>query len=63
MKVVKSKTKGRAFGNVLAGGIIGVGVDMGDGAAYDYPTEIVVPMKRAAKVEQSDAGGLADKTQ
>jgi hypothetical protein len=63
MKIVKSKTKGMSFGNVLAGVIIGAGVDMGDGAAYDYPTEIVVPVKRAAKLEQSDAGGLADKTQ
>lgn len=41
---VKSSTKGMAFGNVVFGGIIGGGVDMADGAAYDYPTPIVVPM-------------------
>ena len=43
-KQVASKTKGMAFGNVLFGGVIGAGVDIADGAAYDYPTDIVVPM-------------------
>ena len=45
--VVKSSTKGMAFGNILAGGIIGAAVDMGTGAAYDYPQKIVVPMRLA----------------
>jgi hypothetical protein len=39
---VKSSTKGMAFGNILFGGIIGAGVDMSTGAAYDYPTLIAV---------------------
>jgi hypothetical protein len=43
---IASKTKGMAFGNVVFGGVIGAGVDMADGAAYDYPTEIEVPMKK-----------------
>lgn len=33
----KSSTKGMAFGNILFGGIIGAGVDISTGAAYDYP--------------------------
>lgn len=41
-----SSTKGMAFGNILAGGVIGAGVDMGTGAAYDYPDLITVPMKQ-----------------
>lgn len=41
---VKSSTKGMAFGNILFGGIIGAGVDMSTGAAYDYPTLITVAM-------------------
>ncbi len=41
---VESKTKGMAFGNILFGGVIGGGVDVGTGAAYDYPISIVVPM-------------------
>lgn len=41
---VSSKTKGMAFGNIIVGGIIGAAVDIGTGAAYDYPSEVVVPM-------------------
>lgn len=41
---VASKTKSMAFGNILFGGIIGAGVDVSTGAAYDYPQLISVPM-------------------
>jgi len=41
---VKSSTKGMAFGNILFGGVIGVAVDAGTGAAYDYPALITVAM-------------------
>ena len=44
VKNVASKTKAMAFGNVVFGGIIGAGVDVVDGSAYDYPTDIQVPM-------------------
>jgi len=44
MAVVHSKTKGMAFGNILFGGIIGAGVDMKTGAAYDYPNLISIQM-------------------
>ena len=33
-------------GNVLFGGLIGVGVDAADGAAYDYPSDIKVAMEK-----------------
>ena len=42
--MVTSTTKGMAFGNLIFGGVIGAGVDMSTGAAYDYPTAIMVPM-------------------
>lgn len=42
---VASTTKGMAYGNILFGGIIGAGVDVGTGAAYDYPQLISVPMQ------------------
>lgn len=43
--VVKSTTKKMAFGNIIFGGVIGAGVDMANGAAYNYPEKIVVPMR------------------
>ena len=45
---VKSSTKAMAAGNLLFGGVIGAGVDMGTGAAYDYPNLVQVPMNPAA---------------
>lgn len=41
---VPSHTKPMAFGNLVFGGVVGAGVDVVDGAAYDYPTDIFVPM-------------------
>lgn len=41
---VESGTEGMAFGNILAGGVIGAAVDMSTGAAYDYPTSIQHPL-------------------
>jgi hypothetical protein len=46
---VKSKTKAAAFGNILLGGAIGAGVDMANGAAYEYPHEIKIPLKPSKK--------------
>jgi len=46
-RVFQSSTKSMAFGNIIAGGIIGGGVDAADGAAYDYPDTVAVPMKQA----------------
>lgn len=47
---VKSTTKAMAFGNIIFGGIIGAGVDMSTGAAYDYPSliSVTMPMPAAA---------------
>jgi len=47
---VKSATKGMAFGNILFGGVIGAGVDMSTGAAYDYPNLISVEMGKTVTV-------------
>ncbi len=41
---VKSGTKAMAFGNAIFGGLIGAGVDVATGAAYDYPSLITVLM-------------------
>jgi len=45
-KKVASKTKGMAFGNIIFGGVVGAGVDMADGAAYDYPNDIQLDMHK-----------------
>lgn len=41
---VSSSTKGMAYGNILAGGLIGATIDIASGAAYDYPSLITVLM-------------------
>lgn len=48
---VKSSTKGMAFGNIIFGGVIGAGVDIATGAAYDYPTMITVLMGDKTSIE------------
>ena len=41
----KSSTKGMLAGNLVFGGVIGAGVDMASGAAYDYPALLQIIMK------------------
>lgn len=41
---MQSTTAGAAFGNIIAGGIIGAAVDMGSGAAYTYPSSVLVAL-------------------
>lgn len=53
VSVVKSSTKGMAAGNILFGGVVGIGVDAATGAAYDYPNLLQVMM--GDKVESTVA--------
>lgn len=46
-KQLVSRTKAMAFGNILFGGAIGAGVDVVDGAAYDYPNNVYVPLRKS----------------
>jgi hypothetical protein len=41
---IPSTTKALAFGNILAGGLVGAAVDRGTGAAFDYSAMIHVTM-------------------
>lgn len=52
---VKSSTKAMAFGNIIFGGVIGAGVDVATGAAYDYPTMITVLMGETIGIEAAPA--------
>ncbi len=50
----KSTTKAMAFGNVIFGGVIGAAIDVSSGAAFEYPSTLVValgkPTGKAAPV-------------
>lgn len=48
-----------AFGNLLFGGVIGAGVDIGTGAAYDYPNLISVPFTCATANKAATSGSSA----
>lgn len=53
---VQSTTKAMAFGNIIFGGVIGAGIDMANGSAYDYPTDISLPLSCSAPTEASASG-------
>ena len=55
LATVKSSTKAMAFGNIIFGGVIGAGVDVATGAAYDYPTMITVLMGEKISIDPPPA--------
>ncbi|MGD0143743.1 MAG: hypothetical protein ABSC92_11330 [Rhizomicrobium sp.] len=42
--VIASHFNGATLGNILAGGVIGIGIDAATGADFNYPTSVTVPM-------------------
>ncbi len=46
-QMVKASTNGDVYGNILIGGGIGATIDTTNGAAWDYPKSITVPMQPA----------------
>ncbi|MBI5521437.1 MAG: hypothetical protein HY910_02325 [Desulfarculus sp.] len=56
---VPSTTSGAVYGNLFAGGIIGAAVDMSSGAAYEYPTTIVVPISSRQNAGQTPGPAIA----
>lgn len=46
IKSFQSTTKAMIAGNIVFGGLIGGGVDAADGAAFRYPGDMQVPMKK-----------------
>ena len=50
---VASHVKGMAFGNILIGGLIGVAVDSGNGAAFDYPDFIFIEIGNKSATDPS----------
>lgn len=52
---IKSSTKGMAYGNILVGGVVGAGVDVATGAAYDYPNLFQIMMGQTTNIGPSAA--------
>lgn len=44
---VPAEFNGMTVGNVLAGGVIGIGIDATNGSNYSYPKEITLPLQPA----------------
>ena len=68
LAAVKSSTKAMAFGNIVFGGVIGAAVDVGTGAAYDYPSVVRInmgenPLPAAPVVAQTNASVSTDAAQ
>tara|TARA_B100001057_G_scaffold320093_1_gene320316 strand:+ start:3679 stop:4179 length:501 start_codon:yes stop_codon:yes gene_type:complete len=60
----ESNVENMAWGNILIGGIIGGGVDMATGAAYNYPNFIEHPLDcRDVGKSNLNQGGLKLKSQ
>lgn len=51
--VVESGVEPWAFGNIIVGGLIGLGVDWATGSAYDYPEDVRVALRDAIVSEPS----------
>lgn len=51
---VASSTNAMAFGDIIAGGVLGAAIDVGTGSAYDYPTDITVPLSSSNNLLASD---------
>lgn len=51
MLTAKSFTKAMALGNIIFGGVIGAGVDIATGAAYDYPMLLTVVMGQTIEMK------------
>ncbi len=48
------------FGNILIGGLIGLGIDWGTGATYDYPDSVMVEMKSALTEHNTPPASFVD---
>jgi hypothetical protein len=50
-----SNFEGMTWGNIIFGGIIGVGVDAASGAMHEYPTSVSIYMEESKEVASQDA--------
>jgi hypothetical protein len=52
--IIESHTSGATWGNIAAGGLVGVVIDDSNGAAYSYPDHVSVPMTPAPAPAPTD---------
>ena len=57
--VVPPHFNGATLGNVIAGGVIGIGIDAATGANFNYPENIADPMTPVATAESAPAATTA----
>lgn len=58
--IVESSYEAWNAGNLLLGGVIGVGVDAATGAMWNYPSSIIVPMKCPSSAPSSVVGNVSE---
>lgn len=56
--ILESKYEAWNAGNILIGGIIGIGVDAATGAMWKYPSAVVVPLKCSEGQHDSQRDGI-----
>ena len=59
MVTVNSTTKDAVAGNILLGGGLGAGVDVANGAAFEYPSSISIEMGKSIDLSNPGTKGLA----
>jgi hypothetical protein len=57
---IPSSFNGATAGNIIAGGLIGVGIDAASGANYEYPPSTHIPMTRVGATEPDARTAPAD---
>lgn len=60
-ETVASKSNGGAWGNIVAGGVIGYVVDRNTGAGFDYPTNITVILTKVGAIPLAPSAGNSKK--
>jgi len=59
--MLSSSFEGMTFGNIIFGGIIGIGIDAASGAMNKYPDSITVLMTPTSFKSEGDRGGFFEK--
>jgi hypothetical protein len=56
----KSSSNGGVWGNLIAGGVVGYAIDAGNGAGFDYPTQMTVNFTPPCETSPKVGGAAGD---